>query len=133
MDDTASASSINPLGLDRLPDGPPSTRHAGGLVNTPEPALLGPRGAVAQHDYIGSREWFATIAKDRHPATSHLMRYFAWTHLPDPLRAVSAPFGSLASALLDQLPDGPELTTALRKLVEAKDCAIRAMVDKLSA
>lgn len=57
------------------------------------------------------------------------MRYFAWAHLPEALQAVSAPFGLLAINLLDALPDSAELTTALRKLLEAKDCAVRAALD----
>ncbi|MYT26669.1 hypothetical protein GTW69_41490 [Streptomyces sp. SID7760] len=55
-----------------------------------------------------------------------ILRYFKFGHLPDPLRAVSAPFADLANQLVAALPPGPELTVALRKLLEAKDAAVRA-------
>jgi len=59
----------------------------------------------------------------------YLMQFFAWSHLPPHLQAVSKPFGELAESLL-ALPDNPERTTALRKLLEAKDCAVRAVLFK---
>ena len=79
----------------------------------------------------GSRQFMQHVAAGRHPGTVSLMRYFVHAHLPEPLRAVSEPFGHLARTLLDMLPDSAELTTALRKLVEAKDCAVRAAGDRL--
>ncbi|MEU1800911.1 hypothetical protein [Streptomyces sp. NPDC019937] len=68
-------------------------------------------------------------ATNRHPGTAHLARYFTYDHLPANLQTVSRLFHDLAQDLLDLLPDGPELTVALRKLVEAKDCAVRAKLD----
>lgn len=65
----------------------------------------------------------------RHPATLGLLRYFEYGHLPEKLQRVSAPVGVLARELVDTLPDGPELTTGLRKLLEAKDCFVRAALD----
>jgi len=66
-----------------------------------------------------------------HPATKQLLRYFEWEHLPLHLQPISRAFQTLALQLvqgnLSEKPlDGPELTTALRKLLEAKDCAVRA-------
>lgn len=66
---------------------------------------------------------------DRHPGTTHLLRYFEFGHLPPHLQEISRPCGELAATLVDALPDGPELTVALRKLLEAKDAAVRAAVD----
>lgn len=66
----------------------------------------------------------------RHPAVAQILRYFAWAHLPAHLQAVSQPFGELAEHMADTLPSGPELTAGLRKLLEAKDCAVRAALDK---
>lgn len=65
----------------------------------------------------------------RHPGTTHLVRYFAYDHLPEHLQAVSRPFGELVEQMVDALPDGPELTAGLRKLLEAKDCMVRAALD----
>lgn len=65
-----------------------------------------------------------------HPATAQLLGFFAFEHLPPKLQAVSEPFHSLAHHLIDDVRgpalDGPELTVCLRKLLEAKDCAVRA-------
>lgn len=65
----------------------------------------------------------------QHPSTVHLLRYFEFGHLPEHLKTVSAPFADLAHRLADGVPDGPEKTVCLRKLLEAKDCAVRAALD----
>lgn len=57
-----------------------------------------------------------------------LLQFFAWGHLPERLQNVSRPFGELANVIMETLPRNPERTTALRKLLEAKDCAVRALV-----
>lgn len=66
---------------------------------------------------------------DLHPATAALLRHFRWEHLPPDLQAVSRPVGDLAYEMAMSLPQGPELTTGLRKLLESKDCFMRAAVD----
>jgi ferritin-like protein len=63
-----------------------------------------------------------------HPSVAALLRHFTAEHLPPDLRAVSQPICDLAHQLAEQLPADPETTTALRKLLEAKDCAVRAVV-----
>lgn len=60
----------------------------------------------------------------------YLMQFFAYAHLPEHLQARSKPFGDLALLLDTTLPNNPEKTTALRKLLEAKDCAVRAVMFK---
>ena len=66
----------------------------------------------------------------RHPSIQQLARWFAYGHLPDgPARHVSARCGQLAQAMITALPDGPELAAGLRKLLEAKDCFVRAAID----
>lgn len=60
-----------------------------------------------------------------HPATEAILRYFEYEHLPPHLQAVSKPFAELARNMASML-DGPELTVGLRKLLEAKDCCVRA-------
>lgn len=59
-----------------------------------------------------------------------LLQFFVYEHLPPHLQAVSKPFGDLARQLAAQLPNNPESTVALRKLLEAKDCAVRAVLYK---
>jgi hypothetical protein len=69
------------------------------------------------------------VTSELHPAARQLLRFFAWEHLPPHLQAVSRPIGDLAQELAERLPDSPELTTGLRKLLEAKDCFVRAALD----
>lgn len=58
--------------------------------------------------------------------TEHIMQFFRYDHLPPHLRDVSMPFSELATRIVDTLPRNPERTVALRKLLEAKDAAVRA-------
>ena len=57
-----------------------------------------------------------------------LIQFFAYEHLPAALQAVSKPFGELANLIVTTLPRNAERTTALRKLLESKDCAVRALL-----
>jgi hypothetical protein len=59
-----------------------------------------------------------------------LLQFFTYAHLPPHLQAVSKPFSELAEILASTLPPNPERTTTFRKLLEAKDCAVRAVVAK---
>ena len=58
----------------------------------------------------------------------NLLQFFAYEHLPPHLQAISKPFGDLARQLAATLPSNAESTTAMRKLLEAKDCAVRAIL-----
>ncbi len=58
----------------------------------------------------------------------YLLQFFAYDHLPAHLQKVSEPFSVLANLLIDSIPSNPERTVALRKLLEAKDCAVRAVI-----
>lgn len=66
---------------------------------------------------------------DRHPGIQHLARQFGYRHLPDHLQPVSQRCHDTAMVMVAGLPDGPELTAGLRKLLEAKDCFVRAALD----
>lgn len=55
-----------------------------------------------------------------------LIRFFEYAHLPENLRGVSEPFYKLATHLDQTLPNSAEKTAGLRKLLEAKDCMVRA-------
>lgn len=60
--------------------------------------------------------------------TEGIMRWFDHRHLPSRLALVGRPFQELAHTLLDYVDDGPETAVALRKLLEAKDAAVRAAI-----
>jgi len=76
------------------------------------------------------------------PPAEHILQYFSYEHLPPHLQAVSKPFCDLArvivadgempagTAIQFPLPRNPERTVALRKLLEAKDAAVRALLSK---
>lgn len=59
-----------------------------------------------------------------------MLQFFAYQHLPDDLQGISRPFGELANLIVATLPRNPERTVGLRKLLEAKDCAVRARLFK---
>jgi len=65
-----------------------------------------------------------------HPATEQLLRLFRYEHLPAHLQEVSKPFCELAQRVAAG-PGNAETTVALRKLREAKDCAVAAVVLEL--
>ncbi len=73
-----------------------------------------------------------------------MLQHFTYDHLPPHLQMISKPFCDLAHAIVmgdnvpesgtvtigSGLPRNPERTVALRKLLEAKDCAVRAQLYK---
>lgn len=55
-----------------------------------------------------------------------IFQFFRFAHLPEHLQAVSQMFHHTAQRIIRELPRNPERTVALRKLLEAKDAAVRA-------
>lgn len=77
------------------------------------------------------------VQDPRHPlhqrlpgARDHIEQFFAWQHLPPHLQQTSERFAKLADWVAHNVPRNPERTVALRKLLEAKDAAVRAVVAK---
>ena len=60
------------------------------------------------------------------PDAPEILRFFAYGHLPPAMQERSRPFGELAQRLVETLPPNAERAVALRKLLEAKDAAVRA-------
>lgn len=58
------------------------------------------------------------------PSTT--IKYFQYEHLPPALQEISKPLAELANLMEQTLPDGPEKSAGMRKLLEAKDCFVRA-------
>lgn len=56
------------------------------------------------------------------------LQFFTYRHLPEGLAEVSKPFCALAELIVDTIPENEQRDRALSKLLEAKDCAIRAML-----
>lgn len=63
-------------------------------------------------------------------SSDHIMQFFEFGHLPPHLAEVSQPFCDLAWRIAKTAPRNPERTVALRKLLEAKDAAVRAVLAK---
>jgi len=59
-----------------------------------------------------------------------MLQWFTYDHLPEPLKNASAPFCNLARVVVETYPMNAERTVCLRKLLEAKDAAVRAVLDK---
>jgi hypothetical protein len=57
-----------------------------------------------------------------------MLQFFQYDHLPEKLRDASKPFCDLAHKVVDEFPENPERTVALRKLLECKDAAVRAVL-----
>lgn len=62
--------------------------------------------------------------------TEHILQFFTYQHLPIILQQVSRPFSEMADTIVQTIPRNPERTVALRKLLEAKDAAVRALIAK---
>ncbi len=81
---------------------------------------------VDVHDHDAYRPEGLRIGPDRHPGVRHFAPLFAFGHLSGKPRAISTYFARTAQIMVDSLPDSPELTAGLRKLLESKDCMVRA-------
>lgn len=58
-----------------------------------------------------------------------IMKFFAYSHLPERLQAVSKPIAELSDLIDSLVPDSAEKTAGMRKLLEAKDCFVRAAIE----
>lgn len=62
--------------------------------------------------------------------TPEIMKFFAYEHLPEHLQKTSKPIGDLAEHMQSSINPSAELNAGLRKLLEAKDCFVRAALQK---
>jgi len=62
---------------------------------------------------------------------SPILKYFKYEHLPDRLKVVSHRIYEVANYMDASLPDGAEKSAGLRKLLEAKDCFVRAQLEEV--
>jgi hypothetical protein len=60
---------------------------------------------------------------------SPILKYFAYQQLPEKLQSISRPICELAHQMDAAIPDSAEKSAGLRKLLEAKDCLVRAALD----
>jgi len=67
-------------------------------------------------------------------ASERMLAHFVYDYLPAHLQDISCPIAELAKVMAEKLDSndpvvGAEVTTGLRKLLEAKDCFVRARVN----
>lgn len=55
-----------------------------------------------------------------------ILKFFKYDHLPPHLQPFSKAFSDLAEKMIADLPRNAERSAGLRKLLEAKDCFVRA-------
>jgi hypothetical protein len=92
--------------------------------------MIPPLGKPLDVSRAEEAEWRMRAEKAlriKHDAEEPMLKAFAYEHLPDHLKLVSAPFATLAYLVVDRLERMPERSVCLRKLLEAKDCAVRAV------
>lgn len=78
---------------------------------------------------LGTPEHAAKLTEGRHYGVQTAMAWLCFSHLPEQLRAAARPFYQTGVELLFAVPtDSAEFTTALNKLVESKDWAVRALI-----
>ena len=61
-------------------------------------------------------------------ANEPILQFFEYSHLRTDLQDISRPFCELAAWIVESMPRNPERTVCLRKLLEAKDAGVRAML-----
>jgi len=90
-------------------------------------------------DYIGDddnfrekirRDCILEEHKNKMTKQEYLLQFFTYDHLPENLQILSAPFKQIADMMIEKLPRNPERIAGLRKLLEAKDCFVRAGIFK---
>lgn len=92
----------------------------------------GERAIIAADEYIKALQEELDRSAVKAPVLEtskqgdRMLQHFTYAHLKDELQLVSKPICELAHHLVETLPRNPERTVALRKLLEAKDCAVRA-------
>lgn len=106
------------------------TDHNGNLHKRTSVTLYQP-GDTITHADGGYAVWMDYQQQQAQPKPqgSTTAKYFAFAHLPAHLQIVSKPLAQLAELLEQLLPSGPELSAGMRKLLEAKDCFVRAALD----
>lgn len=94
------------------------------LMSLADPAIFAPMGEEKGDPVVVT----PTIPPLDPIEPSDGLKFFKYDHLPDHLQAVSKPFAELAAKVLSESKDVREAEVAVRKLLEAKDAAVRAFL-----
>ena len=71
----------------------------------------------------------STSKQSTQTMATNVDKYFQFEHLPEHVKEISKPIAELAKLMNESLPDGAEKSAGMRKLLEAKDCFVRARLD----
>ena len=66
------------------------------------------------------------LTNPSHMQTYPVLKYFAYDHLPEHLQPTSKAFHDVAEVMANTVTDGDQKKEGLQKLLEAKDCFVRA-------
>lgn len=71
------------------------------------------------------------MTSSRHPSVEEKLQWFSSDHLSGRPALIVQLFEATVNDLLLEVGDGPQLTIALQKLIEAKDAAVRQVVSDM--
>lgn len=80
--------------------------------------------------FARSRVLTNDTGRDNKMPQDRMLQFFEYEHLPENLQIASKPFCELARRVAAEWPMNPERTVCLRKLLEAKDAAVRTLLYK---
>lgn len=84
------------------------------------------------HDVPDVETFLERMMEHRHPSVAEKLQFFHYSHLPEPLMNISQHCAVLALDMCNNLPDTPQLSLGLQKLLEAKDCFVRTGITALN-
>ena len=75
---------------------------------------------------------YVLIDYKKEKGATTMMKYFEYKHLPEKLQGASKVFFDMATFIDKNIPNCAEKSAGLRKLLEAKDCIVRASMEELT-
>lgn len=73
-------------------------------------------------------DWTKATGREVPMPADRMLQFFTFAHLPEALQVASQDFCELAQKVVETYPQNPERTVCLRKLLEAKDAAVRTLL-----
>ncbi len=85
---------------------------------------------VKNYTHVQYRRYLTMTEQEITSEQLEVLEYFNYAHLPTNLQEISKPFGELAYNFYKKLPDSEQKMIGLQKLLEAKDCFVRAQLKR---
>lgn len=93
-----------------------------------EPGIIPPDGADIADAPSAAIQLCVELGKEQNVMIESTIRYFSYSHLSEDLAKVARPFSILAQQIIILIPESRERRKALDRLLESKDCAVRAVL-----